>query len=183
MAGAGAELVRVEAARLAALQAEAQQREERLRAIGRQLNEEADRRDAAAAAAAAVQRQSPNLPYSVGSARRGRIFGRTDANAELVAYAEAWGRKIQLNMAFDRIREAARQPHNDPMVTVAVRSDGSVESVTFVRTSGVPAIDEAVRNIVQSLANYQAFPPALERDFDVIEIRRTWHFDMSIRLY
>ena len=123
------------------------------------------------------------MPYSVGSARRGRIFGRTDANAELVAYAEAWGRKIQQNMAFDKIRDVARLPHNDPMVTVAVRSDGSVESVTFVRSSGVPAMDEAVRSIVQSLANYQAFPPALERDYDVIEIRRTWHFDMSIRLY
>jgi hypothetical protein len=28
-----------------------------------------------------------------------------------------------------------------------------------------------------------AFPPGLAREFDVIEIRRTWHFDMAIRLY
>ncbi len=165
----------IEAARLAALQAEAEKREERLRAIGRQLNEEADRRDAAAAAA----RLSP--AWSGG--RRARLFGHTDANAELIAYAQAWGRKIQLNMTFDMVREAAKQPHTDPMVTVAIRSDGSVESVTFVRSSGVPAIDEAIRRIVQSQANYQAFPPGLVREFDVVEIRRTWHFDMAIRLY
>ena len=86
-------------------------------------------------------------------------------------------------MTFDMVREAAKQPHTDPLVTVAIRSDGSVESVTFVRSSGVAAIDEAIRRIVQSQAPYQAFPPGLAREFDVIEIRRTWHFDMAIRLY
>jgi hypothetical protein len=30
---------------------------------------------------------------------------------------------------------------------------------------------------------YTAFPPALARDFDVIEIRRTWQFDTAVRLY
>ncbi|MBK9235826.1 MAG: TonB C-terminal domain-containing protein [Rhodoferax sp.] len=166
---------RIEAARLAALQAEAEKREERLRAIGRQLNEEADRRDAAAAAG----RLSP--AWSGG--RRARLFGHTDANAELIAYAQDWSRKIQLNMTFAMVREAAKQPHTDPMVTVAIRSDGSVESVTFVRSSGVPAIDEAIRRVVHSQANYTAFPPGLAREYDVVEIRRTWHFDMAIRLY
>ena len=169
------EAARAEAARLATKQAEADQREERLRAIGRQLNEEADRRDVAAAA----QQRDP----SASSVRRGRLFGRADANAELILYAEAWSRKIQLNMTFDMVRDAAKQPHTDPLVTVAVRSDGSVESVIFVRSSGVPAIDEAIRRIVHSQANYQAFPPGLLRDYDVVEIRRTWHFDMAVRLY
>ncbi len=167
---------RAEAARLAAAQAKAQaeaQREERLRAIGRQLDEEAARRDAIAA----------RLPPSASSIRRGRLFGRSDANAELVLYAEAWSRKIELNQTFELVREAARQPHAEPLVTVAVRSDGSVESVSFVRSSGVPAIDAAVRRIVESQANYPAFPPVLAREFDVIEIRRTWRFDMAVRLY
>lgn len=143
-----------------------------MRAIGRQLNEEADQRDAAS-------RRDP----SASTVRRGRLLGRADANAELVLYAEAWSRKIQLNMTFDMVREAAKQPHADPLVTVAVRSDGSVESVAFVRSSGVPAIDDAIRRIVHSQANYQSFSPALLREYDVVEIRRTWHFDMAVRLY
>jgi TonB family protein len=69
------------------------------------------------------------------------------------------------------------------MVTVAVRSDGSVESVTFVVSSGVAELDEAVRRIVESQRPYPAFPPALAREFDVVEIRRTWYFDSAIRLY
>jgi TonB family protein len=142
--------------------------------MGRQLDEEAARRDAASAAA----RASPSY-----GTRRGRLFGRADSNAELILYAEAWERKIQLNMTFEMVREAAKLPHTDPMVTVAIRSDGSVESVTFVRSSGVEAIDEAIRRIVRSQEHYQAFSPGLARDYDVIEIRRTWHFDMAIRLY
>ena len=138
------------------------------------MNEEADRREAATA--------GQRLPPSASSLRRGRLFGRTDANAELVAYAETWGRKIQLNMTFDMVREAAKQPHTQPMVTVAIRSDGSVESVAFVRSSGVAAIDDAIRRVIRSQANYPAFSPELLRDFDVVEIRRTWHFDMAIRL-
>jgi TonB family protein len=97
--------------------------------------------------------------------------------------AEAWVRKIQLNMTFDMVRDAAKRPHAHPLVTVAIRSDGSVESVTFVMSSGVAEIDEAIRRIVQSQAPYAAFPPGLAREYDVIEVRRSWYFDTAIRLY
>jgi outer membrane biosynthesis protein TonB len=55
--------------------------------------------------------------------------------------------------------------------------------VTFVVSSGVAEVDEAIRRIVQSHEHYPAFPPALAREYDVIEIRRTWYFDYAIRLY
>ncbi|CAN7230429.1 TonB C-terminal domain-containing protein [Massilia sp. LjRoot122] len=138
-------------------------REERLRAIGRQLDQEAAQR-------------------TVSGLRRGWMFGRADPNAELVQYAQAMGRKIELNMSFDMVRELVRQPHVRPVVTVAVRADGSVEKVSFVSSSGVAALDEAVRKIIASQAPYGAFPPALARQYDVIEIRRTWVFDMAVRL-
>jgi TonB family protein len=80
-------------------------------------------------------------------------------------------------------REAVSKPHADPVVIVAVRSDGSVESVSFSKSSGVPAIDEAIRRVVDSQRPYPAFPPELARDYDVIEIRRNWSFDVAIRLY
>jgi len=68
-------------------------------------------------------------------------------------------------------------------VTVVLRQDGSLELVTFVVSSGVAQSDDVIRRIVQSQAPYPAFPPALARDFDVIEIRRTWTFDTAVRLY
>ncbi|MFT3956079.1 MAG: TonB C-terminal domain-containing protein [Piscinibacter sp.] len=171
------EAARQEAARKAAQDEEAR-RQDVLRAIGRQLDEEADRRAAAATAAAA-----PNaLPYSLSTARRVRLWGRSDPNAQLVQYAEAWERKIQLHTLPDIVRDLAKRPHTPPVVTVAVRSDGSVESVTFVVSSGVAEVDETIRRIIESQRPYPAFPPSLARDFDVIEIRRSWYFDAAVRL-
>jgi hypothetical protein len=112
-----------------------------------------------------------------------RLWGRTHANAELVQYAEAWARKIQFNTPVETVRELAKLPHSPAMVTVALRSDGSVESMTFYVSSGVAEIDEAIRRIVESQRPYAVFPPALAEEFDVIEIRRTWYFDDAIRLY
>ena len=146
--------------------------------MGRQLDEEAARRDAASNAA----RQPSTLPYSLSAARRARLWGRIDPNVELVQYGEGWARKIQFNTPVDTVREVAKRPHTNPVVTVAVRSDGSVESVTFVVSSGVAEVDEAIRRIVRSHEHYEAFPPALAREYDVIEIRRTWHFDVAVRL-
>ena len=170
--------VPTEAARSEAQTAE-EKREARLRAIGRQLDEEAARRDAEITAAP----QAPLLPPSMSPVRRYRLLGRTDPNQEIIRYAEAWERKIELNMTFDKIREVARRPHTDPLVTVAIRSDGSVESVTIVQSSGVAALDAAIRSIVDAQKPYQAFPQSLARQYDVIEIRRTWYFDTAIRLY
>ena len=155
---------------MAAAQAETERREAARRAIGRQLDEEAARREAAAAAAGGL---SSRLNPSSSGTRRGRLFGRSDANAELVLYAEAWARKIQLNMTLDMVRDAAKRPHTHPLVTVAVRSDGSVESVTIVTSSGVTEIDEAVRRIVHSQVPYEAFPPALARETTTVNGHRS----------
>jgi len=152
------------------------EREERLRAIGRQLNEEAAQRDAAA------KNPSKSLLPSASGLRRGWLFGRADPNIDLVQYAEAMSKKFELNMAFDVVREVVKQRHVPPMVTVAIRADGSVEKVTFVVSSGVPAIDDAIRKVIATYGPYGAFPPALARQYDVIEIRRTWIFDTAIRL-
>ncbi len=173
--GARQAAARQDAAQIDAARAQDARRDAVRRAMGRQLDEEAARREAA--------QERTRLSPSASPLRRARLFGRTDPNGELILYAEAWSRRIQLNVTIDTVREAAKRPHTPPIVTVAIRSDGSVESVTFVRSSGVAAIDDSVRRIVHGQTPYLPFQPALARDYDVIEIRRTWHFDTAIRLY
>lgn len=168
------EALRLEAARLAAAREEEERREARLRAIGRQLDDEARQREAAAAGS--------KLPLSLSTARRIKLWARTDPNVELVQYAEAMARKIQMNTPAETVRDLARRPHVDPVVTLAIRSNGSVEGVTIVVSSGVPEIDAAIPRIVQSHAPFQMFPQGLARQADVVEIRRTWYFDVAVRL-
>lgn len=126
---------------------------------------------------------SRSLLPTQSSLRRGWLFGRVDPNVDIVAYAEAMGKKIEMNTLLDATHNTVlKQPHTPPVVTVAVRADGSIEKITFVTSSGVPAIDEAIRTIVASQAPYGPFPPALAHQYDVIEIRRTWIMDTAVRL-
>ena len=111
------------------------------------------------------------------------MWGRAHPNVELIRYSEAWEQKIHFNTPVDTVRQIARQLRTSPMVTVAIRKDGSVESVTFVLSSGVAEVDQAIERVVRRLEHYQPFPPELARDYDVIEIRRTWYFDVAVRLY
>jgi TonB family protein len=67
-------------------------------------------------------------------------------------------------------------------VKVALRADGTVESVVVVTGSGLPEVDAAVRRVVEGAAPYAPFSPVLAREFDVVEIRRTWVFDTAFRL-
>lgn len=150
-------------------------RAERLRAIAEQLARESAGRQRSDSPSGAPQ-------PTVSGLRRGWLFGRADPNQDLVQYAQAMGRKIELNRTLDMVREAVKQPHTQPVVTVAVRADGSVEKITFETSSGVPAIDEGIRKIIASQAPFGPFPPALARQYDVVEIRRTWLFDVAVRL-
>lgn len=96
--------------------------------------------------------------------------------------AEGWRQKIEQNAPFDVLQAAKNGPYENPVVTVALRRDGSVESVIFNRSSGVVAIDNAVRRIVLLLSPFAPFPSDLAMDYDVIEIRRVWTFDVALRL-
>ena len=97
-------------------------------------------------------------------------------------YVESWRLKIERNGRLNYRQSLAEGAYTEPIVTVAVRSDGSIEDIVFHRGSGRPELDEAVRRIVRLNARYAAFPPELARRFDVIEIRRVWNFDDKLRL-
>jgi len=72
--------------------------------------------------------------------------------------------------------------HNDPIVTVSVRADGSVENVIILRSSGRKDIDDAVRRIALVNSPFSAFPPNLARKYDVIDIRQIWIFSEILRI-
>ena len=48
---------------------------------------------------------------------------------------------------------------------------------------GMRVADDAIRQIVLSLGPYPAFPADVAREYDVVEIRRTWTFDLAVRLF
>jgi outer membrane biosynthesis protein TonB len=96
-------------------------------------------------------------------------------------YVESWRAKIERNGTLNYRSSAGAGKVEHPLVTVAIRSDGSLEDIHIHRSSG-RELDGAVRRIAMLHAPYSAFPPELARQFDVIEIRRVWLFEDTLRL-
>ena len=65
------------------------------------------------------------------------------------------------------------------MVTVSIKSDGTLERVEVNRSSGQRILDAAAVRIVQLAAPYAPFPAEIAKDTDIIHITRTWLFTRS----
>jgi len=59
------------------------------------------------------------------------------------------------------------------VLTVAVRRDGSVESIDVVQSSGIPVLDEAAEQSVRLAVPFPPLP-ATRENVDVLHITRTW---------
>ncbi|KGF81156.1 hypothetical protein IA69_13940 [Massilia sp. JS1662] len=97
-------------------------------------------------------------------------------------YMDSVRQKIERNAVLSEAQLATDVVRTDPIVSVAIRSDGSVEDVTILRSSGRTDIDDFVRRIVRLNARYSAFPPNVAANYDVIELRRVWRFAGVLRL-
>ena len=113
---------------------------------------------------------------------RRRVVDTLERDVPLRFYVDSFRQKIERNAAQIRMEVAGGPGRADPLVSVALRSDGSVDDVTIVRSSGRADLDEAVRRIVRLNARYAAFPPNVAARFDVIEIRRIWLFAERLKL-
>lgn len=101
----------------------------------------------------------------------------------MAIFAETWSQRVQLNADQEFLLETAKSgPYTNPIVTVTLRVDGTVDSVVFKRSSGIPAIDDAIRIIIASLEPYGRIPAELALDYDVVEVTRLWTFSSGLRL-
>ena len=151
------------------------------------LKREAERQAALARAAPtrpALEPPRPERPTPLPDNRRRRtIFGRTDRDVVAMMYAEGWRQRVEMGAPFDVVKAAKVAPYTNPVITVALRSDGNVDSIVINQSSGVPEIDAAVVRIVQALSPYAPFPRDLAAEVDVLEIRRVWSLDNAVRLF
>jgi len=91
-------------------------------------------------------------------------------------YVEDWRQKVERVGNLNYPQAARGRLYGNLVLTVAIRNDGSLERVELNRGSGHKLLDEAAQRIVKLAAPYAAFPEAIRRDTDIIEITRTWSF-------
>jgi periplasmic protein TonB len=95
---------------------------------------------------------------------------------EFASYMRGWVARVErignLNYPDDARR---RNLQGQLVMTVAVRRDGSVESIDIVQPSGHPILDEAAVRTVRLAEPFGPLPDTKER-VDVLHITRTWQF-------
>lgn len=93
------------------------------------------------------------------------------------AYMDAWRRKIEHIGNRNYPAEARQQGiYGSLLLEVAIVSDGNLEDIRVVRSSGHPVLDNAAMRIVRMAAPFSPFPEAMREKTDVLHITRTWEF-------
>ena len=106
-----------------------------------------------------------------------RFLGARAEEYRFARYVEDWRMKVERigNLNYP---EAARanKLYGSLILTVAIKSDGTIEHIMVDKSSGKKILDAAAMRIVQLAAPYSAFPPDIRRDTDILHITRTWTF-------
>ena len=111
---------------------------------------------------------------------RRKFIGARAQEFRFARYVEDWRNKIE-RVGTLNYPSAARDQRifGTLQLTVAIRADGTVETVEINRPSGQKVLDDAALRIVGLAAPFAAFPPDIAQDTDIISITRTWSFTRS----
>ncbi len=98
-------------------------------------------------------------------------------------YRDAWRKKVERVGNLNYREEARRKGiYGSLRVLVIIKSDGTLEKMTILESSGHPVLDKAALNIVRTSAPFAHFTGELETSYDQVEIIRTWRFERGDRL-
>ena len=105
-----------------------------------------------------------------------RFLGTRVEEYRFAQYVEDWRQKVERVGNLNYPESARGKLYGNLVLTVAIKSDGELERVELNRSSGHKVLDAAALRIVKLAAPYAAFPEAVRRDTDILEITRTWSF-------
>ena len=113
---------------------------------------------------------------------RKRFIGTRTEEYRFAQYIEDWRQKVERVGTLNYPEAAKGKLYGSLVLTVTIRSDGSVDRIEINRSSGHRILDEAARRIVSLAAPYASFPPDIHRDTDILGITRSWSFTPGNRL-
>lgn len=107
--------------------------------------------------------------------RKKFIGTRADESRDAM-YLEEWRHKVERIGTLNYPAEARGKLYGTLVLTVSIRSDGTVVSLETNRSSGHKVLDDAARHIVKMGSPYGAFSPAMRKETDIIVFTRTFNF-------
>lgn len=114
---------------------------------------------------------------------RTNYVGATAKEAVTARYLEDWRARIE-SIGSRLYPEQAKRQHiyGSLRLNVEINADGSVANVEIMKSSGHKILDDAAVRIVRQGAPYGAFPPELRKNYEILNITRTWTFTTSDKL-
>jgi protein TonB len=110
------------------------------------------------------------------SPRVKRLTSVSTRSATEAAYLNAWRQKVE------RIGNANYPDggvYGNLRLLVILRYDGVLKEVRVLESSGVKSLDDAALRIVRLAAPYPDFPVEMRKEYDELEIIRTWQFSRT----
>ncbi len=114
---------------------------------------------------------------------RRKAINASTKEYKYATYLDAWRRKVERVGNLNYPDEAKRKKlYGNLVLHVAVRADGSIDSLRILHSSGHKLLDDAAVRIVKLAAPFAPFPPDILNETDILDITRTWRFLSSNRL-
>lgn len=113
---------------------------------------------------------------------RVKNLGTRAVEYRFAQYMEDWRIKVERVGTLNYPEAAKGKLYGSLLLSVRIKNDGSVERVDIDRSSGHRVLDDAARRIVRMAEPFAAFPADIRRDFDILEITRTWSFTSGNQL-
>jgi len=113
---------------------------------------------------------------------RKQFVGARAAEVRFAQYVEDWRQKVERIGNANYPTAARGRIYGSLRMTVAIRSDGTIDSIEVDRPSGYQVLDRAAERIVKMAAPYGVFSDEIRRDTDILVITRTWIFAPGDRL-
>lgn len=107
---------------------------------------------------------------------RKEFVGSRAREYRFAQYVEDWRLKVERIGNLNYPDGARGRLYGSLVLAVAIKSDGSLDTVEVRRSSGHQILDRAAERIVKMAAPYANFPANISRDTDILIITRTWTF-------
>jgi protein TonB len=114
---------------------------------------------------------------------RKEFVGARAREYRFAQYVEGWRMKVERLGNVNYPEDARGRLYGSLVLTVSIKTDGTLEAVEVNRSSGHQVLDRAAERIVRMAAPYSAFPPDIRKDTDVLVITRTWTFAPGDKLF
>ncbi len=109
--------------------------------------------------------------------KRYTISSASTRESRDAVYLDNWRKRIEGIGNLNYPEEATKNGiYGTLRLMVSINPDGTINDIRILRSSGERVLDAAAIRIVQLSAPFEALPPAMHKDIDILKIIRTWQF-------